>query len=240
MKTALRELDSRPLPAASREKAVLEAFDRLSTGAAFVLTADLDPRPTFDLLRTRHPDILGWIPVLKGPPLWKVEVQRLMPKDDEREIGAYFARDHDEIDVLFENLRTDLSRALADPTRPVPPLQALYRDFDARLERHIRWEEEILFPAVEAKSPPLLQGPGRVMREEHRGIRGLKAMAAGQLALAERDRSALVGARQALEDALRILLDHNRKEEGIYYPMSDEMFPPAEAARLLKRVREMR
>ena len=68
-------------------------------------------------------------------------------------ISAFFENDHREIDAILERTAFDSPNAIVD-----------FSEFDARLERHIRWEEELLFPAVAAKAPPLEMGPIRVMK----------------------------------------------------------------------------
>jgi hemerythrin-like domain-containing protein len=100
-----------------------------------------------------------------------------MKTEMESGIAAFFARDHDEIDLIFGRLREDLKGATRAANPPYETLAREFDEFNGRLERHIRWEEEILFPAVEEKSPSLTDGPGRVMRMEHVEIRRLKAIA---------------------------------------------------------------
>jgi hypothetical protein len=66
-------------------------------------------------------------------------------------ITEFFEKDHREIDAIFEKL-TFLD-AKADCSA--------FDEFDRRLERHIRWEEELLFPAIGAVNPMIEQGPPR-------------------------------------------------------------------------------
>jgi hemerythrin superfamily protein len=211
------ELDARTLAPAQ----ILRQFDALPEGGCLILRNDA--RAHFHGLRAERGDVVGWIPVEEE----KVEVWKLKPKETESEICSYFGRDHDEIDVLFGYLRAD--------ARASRPAAALFDEFDRRLERHIRWEEEILFPAVEAKMPDLADGPGRVMRWEHEEIRRYKGEA-GRLLRGGLD---FPRAAELLESTLYVLLDHNRKEESIYYPLADKIFTPKERADVLARVRAM-
>jgi uncharacterized protein (DUF2249 family)/hemerythrin superfamily protein len=236
MKTTILDVDARTRPPAVRLREAFEAFESLKEGDSFLLRTDLDPRPIYDGLRAKHPHTFGWVSVAVRPPEWEIEVLKLKPKESEDRLGAYFSRDHDEIDVLFGFLHSDVAGAASGPPAGAGLLR-LFDEFDARLERHIRWEEEALFPAVEGKASELALGPGRVMREEHERIRAFKAAARLALAGGERDRAALDAARRSLEQMRDILIDHNLKEEAVYYPMSDEMFSPAEAASLLARIR---
>lgn len=133
-------------------------------------------------------------------------------------ISAFFENDHREIDELLE--RTDFASpsALADFTA-----------FDARLERHILWEEEILFPAAAAKAPPLAMGPIRVMKLEHQNIREHKA--AVLTALSAGDGASAKARADAMLDVLK---GHNVKEERMLYPACDQALASEASALLAK------
>ena len=79
-------------------------------------------------------------------------------------ISEFFATDHDEIDAILAAVNFDA------------PVEALARlkEFDRRLERHIVWEEEVLFPAAARAEPGLGRGPIAVMKMEHVEIRDAK------------------------------------------------------------------
>ena len=133
-------------------------------------------------------------------------------------ISAFFENDHREIDAILERTAFGSPSAVAD-----------FSDFDARLERHIRWEEEILFPAVTAKAPPLAMGPIRVMKLEHRAIREHKAAALAALKAGD------AGSAKAHSEAmLQVLAGHNRKEEAVLYPACDQMLASEAQALLAK------
>jgi hemerythrin-like domain-containing protein len=96
--------------------------------------------------------------------------------------------------------------------------------FVAAMERHFRFEEEVLFPPLEAVSP-LSAGPTEMMRQQHAQIRALLA-----------DLGAAAGARAAedfagIDETLHLLIQqHNAKEEGILYPLADRALAAAGAA----------
>ncbi len=232
----IKILDVRSVPPVERHPQIFKLFDALDEGDSFILVNDHDPRPLFYQFKAERSDIFGWDCTQAGPIEWRIEIHKLKPKDSETRIGAYFERDHDEIDLLFGYLRRDVQAAAGDPRRPLTPLARQFEEFDSRLERHIRWEEEVLFPEVERKSPSLAFGPGRVMRTEHVDIRRLKAEAGEMLHSRNPD---LKAAARLLDACLHVLAGHNEKEEQIYYPMSDQMFSPAEAASILERVRNV-
>lgn len=133
-------------------------------------------------------------------------------------ISAFFENDHREIDAILERTAFASPSALAD-----------FSEFDARLERHIRWEEELLFPAVAAKAPPLEMGPIRVMKMEHVAIRQHKAAALAALKAGDG-----AAAKAHSEAMLQVLTGHNRKEEAVLYPACDQMLASEAPALLTK------
>lgn len=228
-------LDVRPIPAAQKHPRIFERFDALTEGDSFVLVNDHDPRPLYYRFRMERRDVFLWIPLADGPEEWRIEIVRLNPKETETEVGSYFGRDHDEIDVILGYLRKDLRAGDSHRTAA-----RLFDEFNARLERHIRWEEEILFPAVEARQPFLADGPGRVMRLEHEEIRRLKAIAAKHLHEKTPTADGIARAAESIEGMTAVLVGHNHKEESVYYPTADQVFAEEEAGEILARVRALR
>ena len=142
----------------------------------------------------------------------------------EEVISEFFQKDHDEIDALLAAVDFDRAK------EALP----LFAEFDRRLERHIVWEEDILFPAAARLAPPLAHGPIAVMLEEHKLIRkdkrdALEALRAGDG----------LGAKRAVAVMLEVLGGHNMKEERILYPTCDRVLAGAEASRVLDAVRAM-
>jgi uncharacterized protein (DUF2249 family) len=234
--TDSHDLDVRSLPPGRRHAAIFERFDALAEGDGFVLVNDHEPRPLYYEFRAERPGRFQWTPISAAPGEVRVEITRLPPKEEETTISAYFERDHDEIDTIYGFLRRDLD----GDVRNAVSLAALYDEFSVRLERHIRWEEEILFPGVEEKMPHLAEGPGRVMRLEHVDIRKLKGSAGTIFHQTSPKPDAFDAAAGLLDAMASVLIDHNRKEEAVYYPMADQVFGRGEAAELLRRVREMK
>ena len=83
-------------------------------------------------------------------------------------IFNFFEKDHREIDALFLDLRF----------KELPEYLSIFEEYDRRLERHIIWEETILFPALAQKNPMFREGPIRVMLMEHQEIRREKSLGA--------------------------------------------------------------
>lgn len=132
-------------------------------------------------------------------------------------INQHYTEDHQRLDDLFHeflNSKASDHRAAENS----------FDEFKAGLERHIVWEEEILFPAFEQKIGHLQGGPTAVMRMEHREIR--KYLDAIARKLTEQNV-------HTDDDEMRleaVLSAHNHKEEGILYPMMDRVFGEQERA----------
>jgi regulator of cell morphogenesis and NO signaling len=132
-------------------------------------------------------------------------------------INQYYSEDHQHLDDLFHEFQSlkAIERRKAE--------NAFY-EFNAALERHIVWEEKILFPAFEEKFSQFQEGPTAVMRWEHQEIRKyLDAIAQKLLDENFETNEEEVG----LET---VLCPHNHKEEGILYPMMDQVFSEPERA----------
>jgi len=136
-------------------------------------------------------------------------------------VQQYFAADHRECDAAWAALEA----AGDDPAHQ----GALFRDFEARLLRHLSMEEEVLFPAIE-EATGMRGGPIAVMRHEHEQMRGLLAEMARRAAGGDFD-----GVIDQGDTLLMIIQQHNSKEEGILYPIAERALAsswPAIAERL--------
>ena len=123
-------------------------------------------------------------------------------------VQNFMGEDHDRLEDIFKNFRkiknSDISKA-----------KSLFHEFNIGLQKHIVWEEEILFPIFENKTGMRDTGPTIVMRMEHRKIKNFL----------EKIHNNLVDGNvqtDDLEDGLiEALTEHNNKEENILYPWID-------------------
>lgn len=121
----------------------------------------------------------------------------------------YMGADHDRLDGILKDFnaikRVDIDRA-----------KSLFLNFKNGLQRHIVWEEEILFPIFEDKTGMYETGPTAVMREEHIQIRAY---------LNEIYLKLTPGSVEVIEhlerEFLEVLGSHNQKEEMVLYPWID-------------------
>lgn len=141
-------------------------------------------------------------------------------------VREYFAQDHDRLDVIFEYFqslkRTDFEKG-----------QVAFKAFESGLQRHIVWEEDLLFPLWEEKCGVGEGGPTTVMRAEHRQIRELLEAIHDKVVSKNPDSDR---EEQALLEILRI---HNAKEERVLYPAIDGVTRPDERAELFRQLELM-
>ena len=126
----------------------------------------------------------------------------------ERTISTMFDEDHDRLDELFKSFhllkRTDPAKA-----------QKAFVDFKTGLQRHMVWEEDVLFPLWEKKTGMTHGGPTFVMRQEHREI-GESLDAIERKVQAQNPESD-----HEEQEFVDLLERHNMTEEQVLYPAID-------------------
>jgi iron-sulfur cluster repair protein YtfE (RIC family) len=145
---------------------------------------------------------------------------------NELTVQAPFAEDHDRLDGLLETYRrlkrTDFPRA-----------KAAFKEFKTGLQRHIVWEEQILFPRFEEKTCMREIGPTAVMRAEHRQI------GAALEALHDKVRHQDPDSDAEETRLLDLLAAHNEKEEHVLYPSLDRLLSPEEQVAVRKEMEDV-
>ena len=141
-------------------------------------------------------------------------------------VTSYYEADHERLDGLFKTFQTLKRKDFAKAKQA-------FVDFKFGLQRHIVWEEEILFPVFEQKTGVRDAGPTAVMRLEHREIgAGLEAVhqkVKGKNPESDKEETALIS----------LLSDHNRKEEVILYPTIDRFLNPAELEEIFQKMKSL-
>ena len=140
-------------------------------------------------------------------------------------VFTYFEADHDRLDTLFANFQhyknTDY-----------PTAKQYFRDFKFGLQRHIIWEEEILFPIFEKKTG-ITNGPTAVMRIEHQMI-GKRLEELHEKVRQQNPKS------DTEEQALmNVLLMHNQKEEAVLYPAIDYTITDEDQENIFRAMKEL-
>ena len=129
---------------------------------------------------------------------------------EQKTIAAFFEQDHDRLDELFKTFQ-QLKRSDAGKAKDA------FKEFKFGLQRHIVWEEDLLFSLWEKKTGMTDSGPTPAMRNEHRQIEqqleAIHQKVTDQNPDNDREE-------QSLLDLLRA---HNRKEERALYPAIDQV-----------------
>jgi len=125
-------------------------------------------------------------------------------------ISATFDEDHDRLDALFKSFQTLKRQDFAKA-------KSAFLAFKVGLQRHVVWEEDVLFPLWEKKTGMIEGGPTFVMRREHREI-------GDSLEAIHRKVQAQDPESDREEQALLDLLErHNTTEEQVLYPAIDRV-----------------
>nr|MBI3613312.1 hemerythrin domain-containing protein [Nitrospirota bacterium] len=141
-------------------------------------------------------------------------------------IRTFFQQDHARLDdllVRFQTLkRSDYAEA-----------KDRFIEFKFGLQRHIVWEEDLLFPPWEEATGLIEGGPTQVMRREHRQIADCLEALHKKVQAADPDSDE---EEQAL---LALLSSHNRKEERVLYPALDETLSEEARAGIFRAMNEI-
>ncbi|HKC94573.1 MAG TPA: hemerythrin domain-containing protein [Nitrospira sp.] len=141
-------------------------------------------------------------------------------------ISVFFQQDHDRLDALFQSFQA-LKR------HDVEKATEAFKEFRGGLERHIVWEEDLLFPLWEEKTGMSDGGPTFVMRNEHRQIKELLEAIHNKVAEHNPDSD------QEEQALLKLLGSHNLKEERVLYPSIDQVTTPEECENIFQKVRQI-
>jgi len=132
-------------------------------------------------------------------------------------IATAFAADHDRLDGLLGNYRKwkRIEYAMA---------RDYFKEFKFGLQRHIVWEESVLFPRFEHKTGMVNHGPTELMRMEHRKIADRLEKVHKFVQIQDRNSD------HEEQLLLESLLEHNEKEEHVLYPALDRLLSDEEKA----------
>lgn len=145
---------------------------------------------------------------------------------EQHTISAFFEQDHDRLDALFESFQALKRHDVAKATEA-------FKEFKFGLQRHIVWEEDLLFPLWEEKTGMSEGGPTFVMRNEHRQI-GEQLEAIHQKVIEQNQESD----HEELA-LLKLLGSHNLKEERVLYPSIDQVTTPEECRDIFQKMKEI-
>jgi len=216
-------LDVREMVPKDRHSKIFETFNALGPGESFVLVNDHEPKPLLYQFQAEHDGEFEWWPLEQGPQVWRVRIGRRLSSGD-RTITDYLQSDHRRLDGIMDRFQGALKAGRWEDAA------SDFREFVLGLRKHIRIEEEILFPVFEEKTGMFDAGPTFVMKMEHKEINELLDRITS--ATASHDGRAASDAAGVL---IGVLVDHNMKEEHILYPESDAFISDSERAQIIKK-----
>ena len=132
--------------------------------------------------------------------------------DIEAGLAGFFTQDHRDCDSRWADLEGLLDSDNSDA------IKQAWREFDDSMRRHMSMEEDILFPAFDARSGMGGGGPTAMMRMEHQQMRGLLDQIGVSIDSDETEEALDLG-----DTLLMLIQQHNVKEEGMLYPMAQNM-----------------
>ena len=207
--------------------AILEAFDELTPGRGLHVAPDA-PAELLRRLQMARKGQFEWIPVAPSRSVRVVIVRRDAARGALRTVSDALSWDHDRLDYL--ETRAFAARERGDRAGA----EVLFASFAWGLRRHIRFEEELLFPEFEASRglrPDY--GPTVVMRDEHREI--LDSLNGIQSSIGKAGTRA-----ESMRHALQsVLVNHNLREEAVVYPGTDQALTPDESDALVGRIQAL-
>jgi uncharacterized protein (DUF2249 family)/hemerythrin-like domain-containing protein len=208
----------------SRRTAVLEAFDRMRPGDSLLVDSPRPPLEELHALQHERRGQFDWAPV-DHPPCWRIELTRRTTRRETPRVHETLAWEHARLDDLQRATLTAIAAG------DLPEARRHYAVFERRLNRHIHFEEELLFPVFERKTGSR-DGVTTAMRGEHREIRLMLERAARSLY------GVPEGAEHACQTLRAVLERHDFGEEAAFYDVMDSMLEPAESEALVEQIQE--
>ncbi|MDE1857261.1 MAG: hemerythrin domain-containing protein [Candidatus Micrarchaeota archaeon] len=134
--------------------------------------------------------------------VWK-QAKKVYSRDREASISKFMSNDHSRLDYIFQEFRKSGTVEEAKP---------LFLEFESGMNRHIGWEEDILFPLARQKLGEDSAMIDELLTQHARIKEDMKRI------------SAVLGARSPNmeEDLEQLLMGHDRMEEEGIYPWIDE------------------
>ncbi len=131
--------------------------------------------------------------------------------DTSQGLKEFFTLDHRRCDEMWAAVEA------AAQAGDVEVEKENWRIFQGEMLRHLRMEEEVMFPAFEQASGMTDSGPTFVMRSEHEQMRGLIEQMGAAADGDDYDELVDLG-----DTLLMLIQQHNQKEEHMLYPMAEQ------------------
>lgn len=223
-----KTLDVRDMAPRERHPKIFDTFKALKQGEHFVLVNDHEPKPLLYQFQAEYEGQFEWWPLEQGPQVWRVAVARRKTEGEARTVTDYMQGDHRRLDAIFERFSAAVKEERWEEASKD------FRVFSLGLKRHIRAEEDILFPLFEKKTGMYEAGPTVVMKMEHKEIKDIL-----DRILNKTDGKDSTGISEGTYALVNILADHNMKEEHILYPESDACLSDVERREVIKKAQAL-
>lgn len=201
---------------------IIEIFSGIREGGFIEIHSDHEPKLVLRELQDKCWGTFDWCPIVREANLW-VTILLKMPNNAPADtITTFMTRDHKRCDQIFVD-----SENAANEGKALKAVESSRR-FIVAMMHHFAMEEEIFFPALEAKTG-MRQGPTMVMRMEHEQMRNL--LKTTEKAASSGDMKALIKTGSTM---LVLMQQHNIKEEQMLYQMGDMHLRPVQKELLMK------
>lgn len=141
-------------------------------------------------------------------------------------IQTFFQQNDARLDDLFDRFQTLKRSDYAEA-------KDRFIEFKFDLQRHLVWEEDLLFPPWEEATGPIEGCLMKILRREHRQI------ADALEALHKKVQAADPESDEEEQALLTLLSSHERKEESILYPVLDALLSDEERAGIFRAMNEI-
>jgi len=210
---------------AERDLAVIVKCEELGPGESIELVSDQDPRALLSRLQQKYGTQFDRWRLQAGPAVWRTRITKRDP-DVVRTIADFLGSDHQRLRETWAAGRQGVAECNLNRLREA------FSEFSLGLSSHIRMEEEILFPAIEARTGMRDAGPTAVMRAEHARFREILARLAKALEAESCD--VIIGMLEAEPAKPEELFDsHDLREERVLYPMADRLIASEDKIKLI-------
>lgn len=145
-------------------------------------------------------------------------------------ITAFMTADHHRISSLWEQTLAAIER------EDFNALHTLSAEFLNGFRRHLRIEDDILFPAIEEKTGLQKTGPVWAMRMEHRDLERVLRRLEPLLTVQELSTAIQAVDGETVNPSL-LFRSHDGKEEAVLYPMADRTLGAQAAQEIVARMR---
>lgn len=239
---ALSKIETSYPPTAAQRQEISDAFDRLPIGQALelVISSSSGAPGLLTEFQDRYGQNFDWWPLEQNAYTFRVLILR-RAADEPRTIADFLGADHHRLAELWKEILETVQTCEQshETLRTVErchleaPKEGLSQ-FIFGLRRHIRMEQDLLFPLLEERSvTPRGAGPTAVMRVEHRQIEAVLE-ALEKYHTAETCATIIQTIESQPVHPSALFTSHDAKEENVLYPLADRALPAHEVHKLIR------